>query len=138
MMARLGQNLGIKLLSLFCSFALFLYVRKQQKTELSFRVPLTINLDPTIGSEIKKIRPCVIVSPDEMNRYLRTVIVAPMTTKGQSYPTRVSCRFAGKHGQIVLDQIRAVDRARLVKRLGKLQPVTHQQLLATLAELFAP
>jgi len=97
-----------------------------------------INLDPTIGSEIKKIRPCVVVSPDEMNRYIRTVIVAPMTTKGQSYPTRVSCRFAGKHGQIVLDQIRAVDRARLVKRLGKLQPVTHQQLLATLAELFAP
>ena len=97
-----------------------------------------INLDPTIGSEIRKVRPCVVVSPDEMNRYVRTVLVAPMTTKGQAYPTRVVCRFAGKHGQIALDQLRAVDRARLVKRLGKLQPATQQQLLTTLAEMFAP
>lgn len=96
-----------------------------------------INLDPTIGSEIKKIRPCVVVSPDEMNRHIRTAIVAPMTTKGQHYPTRVSCRFAGKQGQIALDQIRAVDRARLVKRLGTIPAATRQQVLATLAEMFA-
>ena len=97
-----------------------------------------INLDPTIGSEIKKVRPCVVVSPDEMNRHIRTVIVAPMTTKGQPYPTRVHCRFAGKEGQIAVDQLRAVDRSRLVKRVGKIQTATQHQLLATLAELFAP
>ena len=97
-----------------------------------------INLDPTIGSEIKKVRPCVVVSPDEMNRHIRTVIVAPMTTKGQPYPTRVHCRFAGKEGQIAVDQLRAVDRTRLVKRVGKIQTVTQHQLLVTLAELFAP
>ena len=97
-----------------------------------------INLDPTIGSEIKKVRPCVVVSPDEMNRHIRTVIVAPMTTKGQPYPTRVRCRFAGKEGQIAVDQLRAVDRSRLVKRVGKIQTATQHQLLATLAELFAP
>ena len=97
-----------------------------------------INLYPTIGSEIKKVRPCVVVSPDEMNRHIRTVIVAPMTTKGQPYPTRVHCRFAGKEGQIAVDQLRAVDRSRLVKRVGKIQTATQHQLLATLAELFAP
>ncbi|HEY6140267.1 MAG TPA: type II toxin-antitoxin system PemK/MazF family toxin [Thermoanaerobaculia bacterium] len=96
-----------------------------------------IDLDPTVGSEIKKVRPCVVVSPDEMNRHVRTVIVAPMTTKGQPYPTRVPLRFGGKHGQVVLDQIRAVDRARLVKRVGKIPPVTQQLVLARLAELFA-
>ena len=97
-----------------------------------------INLDPTIGSEIKKVRPCVVISPDEMNRHIRTVIIAPMTTKGQTYPTRVPCKFAGKVGQIAVDQIRAVDRARLVKRLGKVPTQVQQKLLATLAELFAP
>jgi mRNA interferase MazF len=97
-----------------------------------------INLDPTIGSEIRKVRPCVVVSPDEMNSHLRTVIVAPMTTKGQPYPTRVPCRFAGKDGQIAVDQIRAVDRVRLVKRVGKIQAATQHQLLTKLAELFAP
>jgi mRNA interferase MazF len=97
-----------------------------------------INLDPTVGSEIRKVRPCVVVSPDEMNRHVRTVLVAPMTTKGRPYPTRVLCRFGGKQGQIVLDQLRAVDRARLVKRLGKLTPATQQQVLAKLSEIFAP
>ncbi len=96
-----------------------------------------ITLDPTVGSEIKKIRPCVVVSPDEMNRHIRTVIVAPMTTKGQPYPTCVPCRFGGKPGQISLDQIRAVDKSRLVKRIGKLPAATQQQVLTTLAELFA-
>ncbi len=97
-----------------------------------------INLDPTVGSEIKKVRPCVVVSPDEMNRHIRTVIVAPMTTKGQPYPTRVPCRFAGKQGQIALDQLRAVDRARLVKRKGIIQPVAQKMVLDTLAQMFAP
>ncbi len=97
-----------------------------------------INLDPTVGSEIKKVRPCVVVSPDEMNRHIRTVIVAPMTTKGQPYPTRVPCRFAGKRGQIALDQLRAVDRARLVKRKGTIQPVAQKMVLDTLAQMFAP
>lgn len=97
-----------------------------------------INLDPTTGSEIRKVRPCVVVSPDEMNRYVRTVIVAPMTTKGQAYPTRVQCRFLGKEAQIVVDQIRTVDKVRLVKRLGKISTTTQQEVLARLAEMFAP
>ena len=74
-----------------------------------------VNLDPTVGHELKKLRPGVVISPDEMNRHVQTVIVAPMTTKGQPYPTRVACTFQGKRGQIVLDQIRAIDRIRLVK-----------------------
>jgi mRNA interferase MazF len=97
-----------------------------------------INLDPTIGSEIRKVRPCVVVSPDEMNRHIRTVIVAPMTTKGNAYPTRVSCTFSGKKGQIAVDQLRAVDKARLVKRLGKIRVASQHMVLAVLAELFAP
>src|SRR5256714_7677544 len=97
-----------------------------------------INLDPTIGSEIQKTRPCLIISPDEMNRFIRTVIVAPMTTKGKSYPTRVACKFQGKHGQIVLDQIRTVDKARLVRRLGKIDKQTQTEVLSVLGEMFAP
>ena len=97
-----------------------------------------VNLDPAIGSEIQKTRPCLIVSPDEMNRYIRTVIVAPMTTKGRPYPTRVECTFEGKEGQVVLDQIRTADKARLVKRLGRIGEQTQEEVLAGLAELFAP
>lgn len=74
-----------------------------------------VNLDPTVGSEIQKTRPCVVVSPDEMNRHIRTVIVAPMTTTHRQYPTRVACCFRGKDGQVVLDQLRTVDKERLVK-----------------------
>jgi mRNA interferase MazF len=96
-----------------------------------------INLDPTVGSEIKKTRPCVIVSPDEMNRHIATVIVAPMTTQGKAYPTRIACQFAGKTGQIVLDQLRTVDKKRLVKRLGQIEKNSHQEILAKLAEMFA-
>jgi mRNA interferase MazF len=96
-----------------------------------------VNLDPTIGTEIKKTRPCVIVSPDEMNRHIATVIVAPMTTKGRTYPTRVSCVFEGKEGQVVLDQIRTVDKSRLVKKLGKLAKADQDAVLAILAEMFA-
>ncbi len=96
-----------------------------------------VNLDPTIGSEIQKTRPCVVISPDEMNRYIATVIVAPMTTKGQSYPTRVACQFQGKDGQIVLDQIRTVDKNRLVKKLGQIDSDEQKAVLGTLAEMFA-
>lgn len=77
-----------------------------------------VNLDPTIGHEIRKSRPCLVISPDEMNRHLRTVIVAPMTTKSHDYPTRVSLRFASRQAWIVLDQLRTIDRSRLVKELG--------------------
>lgn len=96
-----------------------------------------VALDPTLGREIQKTRPCVIVSPDEMNRHLGTVIIAPMTTKGRSYPTRISCRFQGKSGQIVLDQLRTVDKVRLVKQLGRISPSVQRTLLAALAEMFA-
>src|SRR5438552_1935486 len=94
-----------------------------------------INLDPTVGSEIKKTRPCLVVSPDEMNHSIRTVIVAPLTTKGQPYPTRVPCRFKGKNGQIVLDQIRTVDRSRLFKKLGKIDGNTAVAVLDVLQEM---
>jgi mRNA interferase MazF len=97
-----------------------------------------VNLEPTVGSEIKKTRPCLVISPDEMNRHLRTLIVAPMTTKGISYATRVACRFQGKAGQVVLDQIRTVDRARLVKRLGRISGKASAAVLQMLQEMFAP
>lgn len=96
-----------------------------------------INLDPTLGREIRKTRPCLIISPDEMNQYLATVIVAPMTTKGQDYPTRIPCKFQGKTGQVVLDQIRTIDRVRLVKRLGVISPAVQSSVLAVLAEMFS-
>ena len=96
-----------------------------------------ISLDPTRGSEIRKTRPCLVISPDEMNRNIRTVIVAPMTTKRKDYPTRVTCTFKGKSGQIVLDQIRTVDKTRLIRRLGRISPVTQRNVLALLQELFA-
>jgi mRNA interferase MazF len=97
-----------------------------------------INLDPTVGSEIKKTRPCLVVSPDEINHSIRTVIVVPLTTKGQSYPTRVPCRFKGKDGQVVLDQIRAVDRSRLVKKLGRIDGKAAATVLDVLQEMFEP
>ena len=96
-----------------------------------------INLDPTVGTEIRKTRPCVVISPDEMNRHVATVIVAPMTTKGRQYPTRVSCRFERKDGQVVLDQLRTIDKVRLVKKLGRLSKHTQEAVLVTLAEMFA-
>ena len=96
-----------------------------------------VNLDPTVGHEIKMMRPCLVISPDEMNRYSRTVIVAPMTTKGRPYPTRIACRFEGKEGQVVLDQIRAVDNIRLVKKLGRIDKSVQGEILSTLAEMFA-
>lgn len=97
-----------------------------------------VNLDPTVGSGIRNSRPCVIVSPNEMNHAIRTVIVAPMTTKSRSYPTRVPCRFQGKAGEVVLDQIRAVDQSRLSRRLGRLRPPAAGAILRILQEMFAP
>ena len=96
-----------------------------------------INLDPTVGSEIKKTRPCLIISPDEMNRHIRTVIVAPMTTAGKEYPTRISCTFKKKRGQIATDQIRTIDKSRLIKRLGAIDPNTQLEVIAILQRLFA-
>ncbi|WP_199330848.1 MULTISPECIES: type II toxin-antitoxin system PemK/MazF family toxin [unclassified Calothrix] len=96
-----------------------------------------VNLDPTIGTEIKKTLPCVVISPDEMNRHIATVIVAPMTTKGQPYPTRIACRFQDKDGQIVLDQIRTVDKTRLINRLGTISSDEQRAVLDILAEMFA-
>ena len=96
-----------------------------------------VSLDPTIGREIKKTRPCLVVSPDEMNRFISTVIVAPMTTKGRPFPTRVPCRFQGKEGLVILDQLRTVDRTRLAERLGRLDRKTSLVVLDVLAEMFA-
>ena len=101
-----------------------------------FDVYLT-NLDPTIGSEIQKTRPCLIISPDEMNRYIRTVIVAPMTTAGKDYPTRIACQFKKKNGHIVLDQIRTIDKTRLIKNLGSLDAETQLKVISILQRLFA-
>ena len=95
-----------------------------------------VALDPTLGHEIKKTRPCAVISPDEMNHHIGTVIIAPMTTKGRNYPTRIDCTFQGVEGQVVLDQIRTVDKARLVKKLGRLSPVTADRVLDVLIEMF--
>ncbi|WP_295537095.1 type II toxin-antitoxin system PemK/MazF family toxin [uncultured Pseudacidovorax sp.] len=97
-----------------------------------------VNLDPTVGSEIQKSRPCVVVSPAELNDHLRTVIVAPMTSKGFAAPFRISVTHAGTEGLILLDQLRTVDKARLAKRLGALGTDTLAQVLGTLQEVFAP
>jgi mRNA interferase MazF len=97
-----------------------------------------VALDPIIGVEIQKTRPCLVVSPDDMNHAIRTVIVAPMTTKGRPYPTRVPCRFKGKNGQVVLAQIRSVDQSRLVKKLGRIDGRTAAAVLDVLGEMFEP
>ncbi|MCU0579011.1 MAG: type II toxin-antitoxin system PemK/MazF family toxin [Desulfobacterota bacterium] len=96
-----------------------------------------VNLEPTIGSEIKKIRPCLIISPNEMNYHVQTVIVAPMTSAGKDYPTRIHCTFNKKKGQIALDQIRTLDKTRLVKKLGSIDPITQVEVLSVLRQLFA-
>ena len=96
-----------------------------------------VNLDPTVGSEIKKTRPCVVVSPPELNQHLRTVMMAPMTSKGFAAPFRVPVTHAGTKGLIVLDQLRAVDKQRLVKKLGQVSAKTMGSVLKTLQELFA-
>jgi mRNA interferase MazF len=95
-----------------------------------------VSLDPTQGSEIRKTRPCLVVSPDEVNRYLRTLIVAPMTSAERPYPTRVALTFQGKRGQVALDQLRAVDRVRLVRKLGRISAKTAQIVSSVLVEMF--
>ena len=97
-----------------------------------------VSLNPARGGEIQKTRPCVVVSPDELNAYLRTFIVTPLTTGGYPYPFRVPCRFEGRAGYVVIDQIRTVDRERLVRRLGKLSPSTLGRVLTILQEMFTP
>ena len=97
-----------------------------------------VRLDPTEGYAIQKTRPCLVISPDEMNRHIGTVIVAPMTTRGRPYPMRARALFQGKRGLVVLDQIRTVDKARLEQRLGRIVEATAGEVLAALAELFAP
>jgi mRNA interferase MazF len=96
-----------------------------------------VALDPTKRSEIRKTRPCLIVSPDELNRHLRTVVVAPMTTGGQAHPWRVPCRFRRRSGHVAMDQLRTVDAERLGKRLGRLDPETVSHVLGVLQEMFA-
>ena len=98
---------------------------------------LLVHLDPTLGSEIQKTRPCVVVSPDELNQYLHTVIVAPMTTGGRAYPWRVPCRFQRRSGFVALDQLRTVDAERLLRPLGRLTPQTVTTVLRRLQEMFA-
>ena len=96
-----------------------------------------VNLDPTVGSEIQKTRPCLVISPDEMNRNIRTVIIAPMTSAQKDYPTRVSCTFRKKQGQIVLDQMRTIDKTRLIKKLGTIDSRAQLDVISILQRLFA-
>jgi mRNA interferase MazF len=104
--------------------------------EISQYQIVLVNLDPTIGSEIKKTRPCVVISPDEMNRHLRTVVIAPMTTSSKDYPTRIEIKHDNKIGWIVLDQIRTVDKQRIVKELGKLSKPEIKEVKAIIKETF--
>ena len=96
-----------------------------------------INLDPTVESEIKKTRPCLIISPNEINHYIRTVIVAPMTSADKDYPTRVQCDFQSKKGQIVLDQIRTIDKSSIKKKIGAIDPQVQSEVISTLQSMFA-
>ena len=97
---------------------------------------ILVNLDPTVGSEIKKARPCVVISPNEMNKYLRTIVIAPMTTSSKKYPTRVQIKHDNKIGWIVLDQIRTIDRQRIIKVFGELQDVEIQEVKSVLKETY--
>jgi len=96
-----------------------------------------VSLDPTQGSEIKKTRPCCVISPNEMNHNISTIIIAPMTSKGRDYPTRVKCNFHDKEGQLVLDQIRTVDKSRLLKKLGQLSVIEQNNVISVLQEMFS-
>ncbi len=97
-----------------------------------------VNLEPTVGSEMLKVRPCVVLSAEELNRTVRTTIVAPLTTGGRAYATRVACRFAGRDGYVALDQLRSLDQSRLIRRLGRLAEDEGNAALAVLAAMFAP
>ena len=95
-----------------------------------------VNLDPTMGSEIKKTRPCVIISPDEMNKYLRTIIIAPMTTSSRKYPTRIEVKHDKKTGWVIIDQIRTIDKKRIIKVLGKLSQPEMKEVKSVIKETF--
>lgn len=110
-------------------------VKSPDSKPLRFEIFL-INLDPTQGSEIQKTRPCVVISPNEMNHHLSTVIIAPMTTKTKKYPTRIALEFDDKKGQIALDQMRTVDKTRLIKKLGKIERKVQKTLSESLIEMF--
>ena len=97
---------------------------------------ILVNLDPTVGSEIKKTRPCVVISPNEMNKYLRTIVIAPMTTSSKKYPTRVQIKHDNKIGWIVLDQIRTIDTQRIIKVFGELQDIEIQEVKSVLKETY--
>jgi mRNA interferase MazF len=97
-----------------------------------------VDLSPTWGGEIQKTRPCVVVSPDELNAHLRTFIIAPLTTGSHSYSFRIPCRFKGRQGHVVLDQLRTVGQERMVRHLGHITPTTLERALVTLQEMFAP
>ena len=97
-----------------------------------------VNLDPTVGSEIQKTRPCLVISPDELNQYVRTIIIVPMATRGRLYPTRVRCTFENREALVVLDQIRTVDISRLVRRLGRIDPETMTEVSTVLGRMFTP
>jgi mRNA interferase MazF len=96
-----------------------------------------INLDPTLGSEIKKTRPCIIISPNEMNNHISTVIIAPLTSRLRNYPTRISCKVKGKQGQVVLDQIRTVDKSRFIKKITVLAKPIQTKVISKLIEMFS-
>lgn len=96
-----------------------------------------VGLDPTVGSELQKTRPCLVISPDEMNKHIQTVIIAPMTSTSKDYPTRVTCTFRKKNGQIVLDQIRTIDKERLIKKLGTIDPKAQLEVVSVLQMMFA-
>ncbi|MDI6796374.1 MAG: type II toxin-antitoxin system PemK/MazF family toxin [Desulfatibacillaceae bacterium] len=96
-----------------------------------------VNLDPTVGSEIQKTRPCLVISPDEMNRHIKTVIIAPMTTASKDYPTRVPCNFKKKDGHIVLDQIRTIDKERLIRKIGSIDSKVQAEVVSVLQRMFA-
>lgn len=104
--------------------------------EINQHQVVLVNLDPTVGSEIKKTRPCVVISPNEMNKYLRTIVVAPMTTSSKNYPTRIKTRHDNKTGWIVLDQIRTIDRQRVIRILGELQDSEIRLLKAVIKETY--
>ncbi len=111
-------------------------VKKQSHKIIRYEIYL-INLDPTVGSEIQKTRPCVVISPDEMNRHIRTVIIAPLTSTRRNYPSRINIRFQGKRGQVVLDQIRTVDQSRIIKHLGALTEKQGKAAAQILTEMFS-
>ena len=96
-----------------------------------------VRLDPTKGHEIRKTRPCMVISPDEMNRFISTIIIAPLTTRKRGYPSRIPCKFRGKQAEIVLDQIRTVDKSRLVRKLGRIDTRIQQEVFSVLQEMFS-